>query len=136
MGRRLVGVLLGIVVAMVTIVLMEMAGMWVYPLPTGVDPKDPASLAAAMSTMPVGAFLFVLLGWVLGAGAGGTVARAVARHEGRGAALTVGGLVLVGALYNLWTIPHPVWFAVVAVIGIVAATYLVARDRASSGTVA
>lgn len=130
MGRRLLGVLAGLAVAMVTIVVVEMVGMQVYPLPEGVNPQDPASLAAAIPQMPLGAFLFVLLAWLLGASCGALVAGRVAREHGRRAGLTVGALVLVGALYNLYTIPHPVWFAILAVVGIAAVTHLAARNHA------
>jgi len=39
-------------------------------------------------------------------------------------ALVVGGLMLLGAAANLTMIPHPVWFSVMGVAGIVIAAWL------------
>lgn len=127
MGRSLLGVVLGVFVAMVVIFLVEMLGLAVYPLPEGANPQDPASLAAAIETMPVGGFLFVLGAWCLGAGLGAFTAMRTTRATGRKPGAFIGALVLVGALYNMWTIPHPAWFMAAAVVGVVAATWIGSR---------
>ena len=129
MGRSLLGVLTGAVVAVVVIMIVEGIGMWLYPLPAGVDPTDPAALAAAIPSLPLGAFLFVLASWVLGAGIGGIAALRVARGPGRWPGLAVGCLVLLGAAYNIMVIPHPTWFVGAAVVGIVAAMLIVSVPR-------
>ena len=66
---------------------------------------------------PLGAFLFVLASWVLGAAAGALVALRVARGPARWPGLAVGCLVLLGAAYNIMVIPHPTWFVGAAVVG-------------------
>ena len=38
-------------------------------------------------------------------------------------------LVLLGAAYNIMTIPHPIWFVGAAALGIVAATLLATARR-------
>jgi hypothetical protein len=135
MGRSLLGVLAGAVVAVVVIMVIEGIGMWLFPLPAGVDPTDPAALAAAIPSLPLGSFLFVLLSWVLGAAVGATVALRVARGPARWPGLAVGGLVLVGAGYNIMVIPHPTWFVGAAVVGIIVATLLVtSRTRRGAGS--
>lgn len=129
MGRALSGVLAGAIVAFVVIVLVEMVSLWLFPLPPGIDPNDKAAIAAAIPSMPIGAFLLVMLAWVLGAGLGALTALRVARSTARWPGRAVGALVLVGALYNLMVIPHPVWFAPSAVLAIIAATYLATRAQ-------
>jgi hypothetical protein len=129
MGRSLLGVLAGAVVAVVMIMIVESIGMFLYPLPAGVDPTDSAALAAAVPSLPLGAFLFVLASWVLGAGAGALVALRVARGPARWPGLAVGCLVLLGAAYNIMVIPHPTWFVGAAAVGIVAATLLATARR-------
>jgi hypothetical protein len=132
MGRSLLGVLAGFVVAVVVIMVVEMIGMKVYPLPAGVDPTDPAALEALLPTLPLGSFLFVLASWFLGTGVGAVVAQRVSKATTRAPGLTVGGLVLAAALYNLWAIAHPVWFMAVAVIGIVAVAVLASKPQAAA----
>ena len=135
MGRSLLGVLAGAVVAVVVIMIVESLGMWLYALPAGVDTTDPAAIAAAIPLLPLGAFLFVLASWVLGAAAGALVALRVARGPARWPGLAVGCLVLLGAAYNMMTIPHPTWFMGAAVAGIVAATLAAtARRRTAAGS--
>jgi hypothetical protein len=127
MGRSIFAVLAGALAAMVVIVLVEMLGLRVFPLPAGVDPTDTTALAAALSTAPIGALLFVMAAWLLGAGVGAMTALRVARSPERWPGLAVGGLVLAGALYNLWTLPHPMWFAGAAVVGIIVVTLMASR---------
>lgn len=127
MGRSLLGVFAGFAVAVVVVMIVEMIGMKVYPLPAGVDPTDPAALQALMPTLPLGAFLFVLLSWFLGAGAGAVVAQRVSKAATRVPGVVVGGLVLAAALYNMWAIPHPIWFMAAAILGLVVITILASR---------
>jgi hypothetical protein len=134
MGRSLLGVLAGFVAAVVVIMVVEMIGMKVYPLPAGVDPTDPAALEALLPTLPPGSFLFVLASWFLGAGAGAVVAQRVARAPTRAPGLAVGGIILAFALYNMWVIPHPVWFMAVAVIGIVVVAVLASKPQVASAS--
>ncbi len=134
MGRSLLGVLAGALVAMVVIMIVESLGMWLYPLPAGVDTTDPAAIAAAIPLLPLGAFLFVIASWVLAAAVGALVALRVARGPARWPGLAVGCLVLLGAAYNMMVIPHPTWFVGAAVAGIVAATLAAtARRRLAAG---
>ncbi|HQR17867.1 MAG TPA: hypothetical protein PK948_05835 [Gemmatimonadales bacterium] len=131
MGRSLLGVLAGFVVAVVVIMVVEMVGMKVYPLPAGVDPTDPAALQALMPTLPLGSFLFVLASWLLGTGAGAVVAQRVSKAASRVPGLTLGGLVLAAALYNMWVIPHPTWFVAASVFGIAAVAALASKPHAA-----
>ena len=131
MGRRLLGVIVGMIVAILVVTAAEALGQRAYPLPAGVA-ADPAALRALIHTLPTGAFAFVLGGWVLGAGLGSWAALRVSRASTLRPGLIVGTVVLVAAAYNVWTIPHPLWLVAAAVLGIPAATYL----GATSGRIA
>ena len=58
---------------------------------------------------------------------GGMLAALVARETPMLYAAIVGGLVLVGTVLNLFAIPHPTWFAVSAIVGIVATVLVTGR---------
>jgi MFS family permease len=122
MIRNILAVAAGALVAFCLIYLLESAGHLVHPLPAGVDPNNPDQLREHIKTLPAGAFALVLAAWLLATLVGGWVAARIGRN--RNLALVVGALVLAGAVANMAMLPHPLWFVVVAVAGIVAASLL------------
>jgi hypothetical protein len=129
MGRSILGVFAGVVIAMVLVALVEILGMRLIPFPAGVDPTDYAAIAEAIPSMPIGSFLFVLAAWWLGAGVGASTAVRIARSDARWPGLTVGGIILAATLYNLWIIPHPAWMAIAGVLGICVITFIASRPH-------
>ncbi len=127
MGRSIFGAMVGVVIGVVIVALVETLGMRLFPLPVGIDPTDPDALAAALPTLPVGSFLFILAAWFLGAWTGATTAMRFSRGTARWPGFVVGGTILTASLYMLWTIPHPRWFSITAVAGLVAITLVASR---------
>ena len=127
MIRKIAGVAFGAVIATALIIVVQMIGHAVYPAPPGIVFGDPASVATMMFEVPAGALLFVILSYVIGAFGGGMLAALVARETPMLYAAIVGGLVLVGTVLNLFAIPHPTWFAVSAIVGIVATVLVTGR---------
>jgi len=125
MGRTIAGVVLGVVVAWLTIMLAEFASAPLHPMPAGFDMHDPASVAAFVATLPVAALLLVLAGWVLGALVGSHVAARIARKPLP--ALAVGMVIVVGVIANAVMIPHPTWMTIAGVLLPVPAAWLGAR---------
>jgi hypothetical protein len=112
-ARSVVGVVAGVILGMILMMGIEFVGQVIYPLPPGVDPNDFEALKALLATMPVGALLFVLLGWFVAPLAGGFIAAWIARRAPVAHALVVGLFFLAGGIAMLMLMPHPVWFAVV-----------------------
>lgn len=108
--RSILAVIVGMLVAFVLIACVEMVGIRVYPLPTGVDPTNLNAMKAAMATRPPAALLFVLLAYTVGSVAGGWVAARFAPSAGMMHAMIVAALLFGAGLMNLMTIPHPTWF--------------------------
>jgi len=125
MGRTIAGVVVGVVVAWLTIMLAEFASAPLHPMPAGFDMHDPASVAAFVATLPVAALLLVLAGWVLGALVGSHVAARIARKPLP--ALAVGMVIVVGVIANAVMIPHPTWMTIAGVLLPVPAAWLGAR---------
>lgn len=124
MGRLIGGIAAGILVAFAVVFGIEMAGMRIYPPPEGMDPMNPESVRQYIGQIPVGAFVAVLVSWVAGAFAGAWVTARVTRHSTLRPALAVGGLFVAASIYNLVTIPHPVWFTAVALVLLPIAAWL------------
>lgn len=133
MGRSILGVFAGMLIAFILVTLVEILGHRIFPPPPGLDLTDRASMAAIVQSMPLGAMLFVLAAWFLGAGVGVSTAVRVSGNK-RTPGLVVGGTLLVLTLYSLWTIPHPVWMASSAVIGLIVITVLAARPSGANTT--
>ena len=127
MLRKLFGGLAGIIAAFAVITLVQMIGHQVIPPPSGMNPADPDSIREAMASLPIGAFLFVLLSYFLGAFTGSFVATWLGGVRVRSSATVVGGLVFAATVANLVMIPHPIWFSVVALAGIPVAAFFGAR---------
>ena len=92
----------------VAITLIEALDANLFPMQPGLDPKNPAQLAAIVAALPIAAKLLIVFGWCLGAFVGAAVAARIAEHR-LIVALLLGVLVIVGTLFNAREIPHPQW---------------------------
>ena len=124
---RIVGVIAGLVVAMLVVMAAEGAGHAMFPPPEGLDITRPEDQARLMELIPLGAKIAVVVAWFLGALAGAATAIAIARHILPG---WIVGLVMVAlSLVTTQMFPHPVWMIGAAVIlpiaGVLAAKQLV-----------
>lgn len=124
MVRKILAVLAGLAAAVVVIGAIEMTGHLVYAPPGNLDRNDPAAVRAFVASLPVGAFVSVLVAYVAGTFAGGWVAARVARADPARYVGIVASLVLAAALANIVAIPHPAWFIVALLIVIPAAAIL------------
>ena len=116
MLRTLLGALLVVVVAMLTITAVEFLGHQAYPPPPGLNPMDPADMERILGLLPVGAKWFIVGAWTCGAFLGGLAAALVARHP-RIAALVPALLVMAGVIMVSLQMPaHPRWMAVAGLL--------------------
>ena len=118
MGRMILGIALGIVVAFATVFAINLAGHQVYPLPSDLNMRDPEAVGAFIETMPPGALAIVVIAWFAGALDGGIVAALVSRRSWT--VWPVAGLVAAAGVINVLMIPHPVLLQ----MGVVAAPLL------------
>ena len=81
MGRTILGILAGLVVAWLAMTICEFASLFLHRPPAGFDLRDPQALAAHIAAAPLSAMLVVVIGWVLAAFVGGWVAARIARHS-------------------------------------------------------
>lgn len=112
--RSLGAILAGVLLGGVTVALIEAVSSWAYPPPAGVNLADPVQLRAFVATLPMGAFLFVLAAWASGTLLGSGLAARLAPVAPAGHGAAVGAVFLLASLANLLAIPHPLWFALVA----------------------
>jgi hypothetical protein len=105
MGRLILGIMVGVVVAFVTVFAIDLAGHQIYPLPSDLDMDDSEAVGAFIQAKPAGAHAFVLIAWFLGAADGGLVASLTSRRAWT--VWPVAGLVAAAAVVTVLMIPHP-----------------------------
>jgi hypothetical protein len=124
MGKNIAAGIAGIVTAGLLVWLVEMLGHSVYPPPADLDFANPEAMGAYVATLPIGAFLFVGAAWFIATLGGTFVACKIGSAKPVIFASIVGGLMLVATAFNLVMIPHPLWFSILGVAGILVAAWL------------
>lgn len=119
MGRNIGAGLAGVLIAMLSVWLVQKIGHAVYPPPADLDFTDIAAAKAYIEMLPVGALLFVIASYFIGTAAGTCAACAVGTMLPRVFAVFIGCLMLVATTINVISIPHPTWFIILAVVAIV-----------------
>lgn len=113
MLRTILGIVVGIAVAMGCIFVVEWLGHQLYPPPAGAAMNTPEAVADYIATAPTMALAFPPLGWFAGAAIGGWAARSITRRHWAG--WVIAALVLAGGIINLFLIPAPLWMQIAAV---------------------
>jgi hypothetical protein len=107
MLRLFLGLAAGVVVAFVTMIVLEVIGFVVFPPPAGLNPADPDDVKLMMAAAPLAAKAWVVFGWFAAALAGGWLARRLAQRPWAG--WVIAGMIVLGGVVNLMQIPHPLW---------------------------
>lgn len=124
MKRKILAVVLGVIAAVVVIIAIEALGHSLYPLPEGLDITDSEAMRAYVKTLPVAALLIVMAAWIIATLIGGLLACLVARETPFIYSAIIGGLVLLGTIINLMSLPHPLWFSITSVLAIIATIFI------------
>lgn len=127
MIRKISAVVLGVLIAVILIIAIEALGHAVYPPPDGMDVTDREAIRAYVMGAPIAALLFVMAAWLVATFAGGLLACFIARETPLVYAAIVGGLVLLGTIINLLSIPHPLWFSITSLLAIIATIFVTSR---------
>lgn len=127
MLRNIAGIVAGVVIAFVTVMLIDKIGHMAYPPPDGLDFTDPDAVKPYMATLPVGALLMILASSVVATFIGTLVGCYVGTANAGLFGAVIGGLVLAATIANFIFIPHPLWLSIATLIGIVLCTLLAIR---------
>lgn len=128
--RSIAVVVAGFIAASIVMMIIEsINGRVLYPeLAKAADGvRDRETIRAMLATAPVGAFLVVIAGWILGGVAGSWLtarlaARATVRHG-----LVLGVLLTLAGVANNLMIPPPLWFWIASVVVLMPSAYVGAR---------
>jgi hypothetical protein len=128
--RSIAAVAIGFVAASIVMMIVEsINGRVLYPelgkAAEGVTDRE--VVRALMASAPVGAFLVVILGWILGGLAGGWVVARIAGRSGAAHGLALGALLTLAGVANNLMLPPPLWFWFASLVVLWPAAYAGAR---------
>ena len=124
MLRNIGAILAGLITTFALIFLIEMLGHSMYPPPAGLDFSDPDAMRPYVASLPIQALLFPMFAWFIGTFCGVLPASYIGTTRPIIFAAIIGMLVLAGTITTLIMIPHPLWYSVIAVIGIIGSAWL------------
>lgn len=114
MLRMIAAVITGLITGGIVIALVEGASSMLYPIPESLNVNDRDALGDYTMNMPIGAYIFVLAAWLLGAFGGGVIAVIIGKQHS--VAIIVGTILTLGGIANMFMIPHPIWFMIVGIL--------------------
>ena len=121
--KRILPVLAGIFSGWVVIAVFDALNHQIYPSPDRLDYTDKDAILAFIESLPTGAFVLLLIGWMVGAFAGGLVGGLVNKEAWRNTGIIVGVILALSSIINMTLIPHPTWLMVAASRGYVPMAY-------------
>ena len=127
MLRNVLAFVAGLAVSIAVISGFQYLNSLLFPLPAGLDPKNPDDVAAIVAQAPFLALLGVEISYAVGSLLGGAIIATIASHRAVALALGLGALLTVFNITNLVSIPHPLWMAILTTITFVPLTWLGAR---------
>lgn len=113
------------VAALVTIAAVEFIGSLLFPQAAPVDWTEQVAVDTWVASIPLGAKLTVVLGWLLGALVGAWAAARIARRSAIG--WVPAGLVVVAGIADITMIPHPLWMSIAALVSPIAGGWIGTR---------
>ena len=121
MLRTVAGVIVGMIVGMIVNMAIIEMNTALYPMPDGVSMDDLEAFKQHVATLPVTALLIIMAAHLGQAFVGGLVAAFISKQHKMGAALTVGGLSMMGGIMMMLMIEDPAWMWIEMPLYLVAA---------------
>ena len=134
MGRTIAGILVGIVIAVGLVFAIEAIVGLIVPAPPDFNMRDPEAVRARVASLPAWVILLVGIGWIVGTGVGSWAAVRISRMRALWPGLVVTAVIFLGTVYNVVTIPHPIWFVAISLIAIPVAGWRGSRTGAAAVT--
>ncbi|MBC7901124.1 MAG: hypothetical protein H7070_13855 [Saprospiraceae bacterium] len=116
MIRKILAVIAGIITAVVLFMVSQAVGGAIYgspQMPEGGGMPDPAVMAAYIANLPVGAFVVLALGYIIGSFAGGFVARKISQSDSLVVPVVIGAVLTLFWILNITMVTHPILMTVI-----------------------
>lgn len=125
--RNAIAIVAGAVVGLAAIMIAQFVNASFFPAPAGVDVTTPAGMAQAVSLMPTGAFIGLVVGYLVATTAGAYVGVRLAASRHRLVASLIAAVFVAGGVANFMMIPHPTWVPIAAMFAFLLAPVIALR---------
>ena len=121
MIKNILAVILGLIIGNIAIMSLHYLGLYFYPLPEGVDMSDMTAIAEYVTIAPLGSLLMVMLAHIGGTFIAGVSTTLLSKEIV--VSYIVGGFFTISGIWNLYLLPHPMWFNIEIVLYLPAAVF-------------
>jgi hypothetical protein len=122
--KSILAILAGVFTSIIIIYLIEMISHKIYPVPPGLNQRDPVIMEEWIKLMPISSLILVVVAWFLGAISGSCVASKVDESRATFCSVIVGLFLLFATLVNLGDFPHPLWMWILGIVAVISGTWL------------
>ena len=116
MLRKIIGVMAGLMVAMLIITVIESLNAKLHPLPNGVNIEDREAMQGYINSLPKTAFIILLSGYLLASFFCGLVIRLIAKSDDRTPAYLAGIGLTTAGIVNFFSFEHPWWVIIIGLL--------------------
>ena len=116
MLRKIIGVMAGLMVAMLIITVIESLNAKLHPLPKGVNIEDREAMQGYINSLPKTAFIILLSGYLLASFFCGLVIRLIAKSDDRTPAYLASIGLATAGIVNFFSFEHPWWVIIIGLL--------------------
>ena len=116
MLRKIIGVMAGLMVAMLIITVIESLNAKLHPLPNGVNIEDREAMQGYINSLPKTAFIILLSGYLLASFFCGLVIRLIAKSDDRTPAYLASIGLATAGIVNFFSFEHPWWVIIIGLL--------------------
>ena len=116
MLRKIIGVMAGLMVAMLIITVIESLNAKLHPLPNGVNIEDREAMQGYINSLPKTAFIILLSGYLLASFFCGLVIRLIAKSDDRTPAYLASIGLTTAGIVNFFSFEHPWWVIIIGLL--------------------
>jgi len=110
--KNILAVILGLIIGSIVNMGIIMVSSSFIPPPDGVDVTTMEGLKSGIHLFKPKHFIFPFLAHALGTFVGAMLAYKIAKKHKMKIALLIGVFFLIGGIINIFTLPSPIWFAI------------------------
>ena len=133
--RDILAVLVGWIVGMVANMAIGFLNVALHPMPDGVTFDGKEGFNAYIETLPLMAFLIILVAHLSQAFFGGLAAAKISKKRPVTVAMIIGVLSLIGGYINMQSIPLPTWMWIEMPLYLVASWFAASLVTASDNSI-
>lgn len=112
MVRKILAFLAGLIIFMVVVTLIQLLSGLMFGMPNPEIIGHPEKMKEYVAGMPTGAFVGLLISYIVGSFTSGFVMRKIAQWDSLVLPLIIGLIGTIAWAYNVIQIPYPMWVTI------------------------